>query len=343
MYNIKKLKKGNNMDKQYLEGSPFEPVKLKKSMKKPFSHAGFIGFTFLCISAVISFFVVAANEVFGLGLTNSTLSFVLACMQYIAYPVCLLTTVTMPKTKPEKHKVKLRYILAAFAVCIPMMYAGIYASNYLSEIIDVIFHTGLSDTLEESLEKMSVLQTFITTAVFAPVFEELIFRKLPLDRIRGYGDGPAVFISALVFGLIHCNLFQFFYAFAIGMVFGYVYVKTGKIIYTILLHSAVNIFGGVIPAILNTQSYADIRALIKGIMELDFYAIGTLAYMLITYALIIGGIVLIAVLAKKVKHDFKEYAKDLGAVLSPACINCGMIFVYVVSLLVLILNQIALK
>lgn len=329
------------MDKQYLQGSPFEPVKLKMSMKKPFSHAGFIGFTFLCMSSVGSLLLAHIIRLLGLNITQSTLLTLASCFQYLAaYPVCLLTTVTMPKNKPEKHKAKLRYLLAAFIVCIPMMYAGIYASNYLSEIIDVIFHTGLSNTLEESLAEMSILQTFITTAVFAPVFEELIFRKLPLDRTRGCGDGPAVFISALVFGFIHCNLYQFFYAFAIGMVFGYVYVKTGKIIYTILLHSAINIFGGVIPTILNTQSYANGEKLIKGIMELDIYAIGTVVYTLMTYALIIVGIVMIAVLAKKVKHDFKEYAKDLGAVLSPACINCGMIFVYVVSLLILILNQI---
>lgn len=329
------------MDKHYLEGSPFEPVKLKMAMKKPFSHAGFIGFAFIAMSQVSTYLLVGLIKLLDINISGSALSTIASALQYIvAYPVCLLTTVTMPKKAPEKHKTKVRYLLAAFAVCILMMYAGIFAGNFVSNIINTVFRIKPFDPLESSIGEMSALQTFITTAVFAPVFEELLFRKLPLDRIRGYGDGPAVFISALVFGVIHCNIYQFFYAFAVGMVLGYIYVKTGKITYTILLHSAINIFGGFIPTLINTKTFADSNALIEGILSFDIYAIGTVVYSIITYALIITGIVMVIVYAKKVKNDFSEYAKGLGNIFMPSCFNCGMIFIYITSLLIIILNTI---
>lgn len=54
-----------------------------------------------------------------------------------------------------------------------------------------------------------------------------------------------------MFGAFHLNLYQFFYAFFLGAVFGYIYVKTGRLRYTIALHATVNFLGGVaVPALL---------------------------------------------------------------------------------------------
>ena len=61
----------------------------------------------------------------------------------------------------------------------------------------------------------------------APVAEELIFRKLLIDRLTQYGEGVAVLFSGLMFGLFHGNLNQFVYAFVLGLCFGFIYVKTG--------------------------------------------------------------------------------------------------------------------
>ena len=74
----------------------------------------------------------------------------------------------------------------------------------------------------------------------APVAEELIFRKALIDGLSRYGEGAAVFASGLVFGLAHGNFSQCFYAFGLGLAFGYIYVKSGKIHLTILPHAALN-------------------------------------------------------------------------------------------------------
>ena len=69
------------------------------------------------------------------------------------------------------------------------------------------------------------------------ILEEFIFRKMVIDRIWQYGEKIAVVTSALIFALFHINLFQFFYALGIGLIFAYVYLRTGKLRYTIIMHA----------------------------------------------------------------------------------------------------------
>ena len=54
-----------------------------------------------------------------------------------------------------------------------------------------------------------------------PVLEELIYRGVLLQRLRPFGAGTAVVLSALCFGLMHHDLYQGLAAFWCGLVFGY--------------------------------------------------------------------------------------------------------------------------
>lgn len=90
----------------------------------------------------------------------------------------------------------------------------------------------------------SALIMFVHSAVFAPLLEEFWFRGLVLQSLRPYGNGFAIFISAILFGFTHGNLAQFFYATAIGIVLGYVAVQTESIITTTIMHAMFNSIGG---------------------------------------------------------------------------------------------------
>ena len=82
---------------------------------------------------------------------------------------------------------------------------------------------------------------FTLYAMFgAPILEELAFRKLLLDRLNPYGEVPAAFLSALLFGLFHGNSTQFILAFMVGLAFATVYLKTGNVWYSISFHMIIN-------------------------------------------------------------------------------------------------------
>ncbi len=78
---------------------------------------------------------------------------------------------------------------------------------------------------------------FVSIAVVPPIIEEFIFRGAVLGSIRKlHGDTPAIIVSAALFGLAHANFVQTPVTFLTGLVLGYLTVKTGSIIPSMILH-----------------------------------------------------------------------------------------------------------
>lgn len=78
---------------------------------------------------------------------------------------------------------------------------------------------------------------FITTAVYAAIFEEWLCRGILLRGLLAKMSPLwAIVISALFFSLIHMNPWQGLNAFLFGLMIGYVYYKTGSLWLTMLLH-----------------------------------------------------------------------------------------------------------
>jgi membrane protease YdiL (CAAX protease family) len=82
---------------------------------------------------------------------------------------------------------------------------------------------------------------FMKVAVIAPVVEELIFRGIILQGLRrNYNAFVAVFMSALLFSLYHLNPWQMPATFILGLLLGWVMIRTNNIILSILGHSINN-------------------------------------------------------------------------------------------------------
>ncbi len=106
-------------------------------------------------------------------------------------------------------------------------------------------------SLLESLVGGSIIVSVITTAVLAPIAEELIFRELMTKQLRQlFPFWLANIIQALVFGIYHLNIVQGIYAFFFGLLCGYVAYRMRSIWASIMLHGIVNASGLVLDIIL---------------------------------------------------------------------------------------------
>jgi len=66
--------------------------------------------------------------------------------------------------------------------------------------------------------------------IIAPVVEELIFRGVIMSGFsRNYHPGFAIFFSALLFALFHLNPWQFAATFALGLILGWIRIRTGSL------------------------------------------------------------------------------------------------------------------
>lgn len=110
--------------------------------------------------------------------------------------------------------------------------------SYIVAIINVL--TGRELSQSETAQPNSVFSCIllaICLAVMPGICEELAMRCFSLQLLRKYGKGFAVFAVSIVFGLLHGNVTQFIFAFLVGMVLGFVTVKTGSIVPAIFIHA----------------------------------------------------------------------------------------------------------
>ena len=163
-------------------------------------------------------------------------------LYFVAIPIAALILATLPTQPAVGRKLGVIGFLKALAICFPIMYAGNIIGTLLSALLsgNQAANPVVEITQDESLLRLLVIP------LLAPCLEALLFRKLLIDRCVRFGEKTAVLFSAFCFGLFHMNLFQFFYAFGIGLVFGYLYVRTRRLRYSVLLHCILNFQGGVL-------------------------------------------------------------------------------------------------
>lgn len=158
-------------------------------------------------------------------------------------PVLLAIPLTVGRNPDApKHAVRpmpWQELLRAIAFCVGVLYLSAYATDFLIALLETASGVETSNALE-TLSEMSMPVYLVATVVVAPICEEFLFRKLFLDHCRILGDASAVLLSAAAFALMHENLYQTFYAFAVGLCLGCVALLTGRIRECILIHACVN-------------------------------------------------------------------------------------------------------
>ena len=82
---------------------------------------------------------------------------------------------------------------------------------------------------------------FLSTAIVAPVVEEVIFRGLIYTRLqRAMDERWAMVVSAAAFGVCHGELVWFCYAFVLGLIFAQLTRYTGSILPAMVMHVVFN-------------------------------------------------------------------------------------------------------
>ena len=85
-------------------------------------------------------------------------------------------------------------------------------------------------------ENTGILAMFVVHALCPAVFEELLFRYIPMKLLAPYSKRWCVIFSSLFFALIHANLFQMPYAFIAGIIFMTINLALDSVWPSIILH-----------------------------------------------------------------------------------------------------------
>lgn len=167
------------------------------------------------------------------------------CNYILPFPILLFLMKKLDSERLEKESLNIETILFYFCISFTLMIIGNIIGLAITALIGTAIQSDIANPIQTLINSSDILLNLIIISIIGPIFEELFFRKLLIDRTIKYGAKVSIILSATLFGLMHGNLNQFFYAFLLGGFFSYVYIKTGKIIYPIILHISLNLIGSV--------------------------------------------------------------------------------------------------
>lgn len=323
---------------------------LTKEARSQFSKIGLIYVLGALLIVGIQYLVIAIMNVTNPALLsniNSSLLLTMIPMYAVAMPIIMFFIKKfIPATRIEKKKMPVSHWLIIFTIC----YAGMYLSNIagliLTQVISLVKGSPVANGILDIATSTNLWINIFVMVLLAPIFEELLFRKLLIDRTVRYGEGISVLFSGLMFGLFHGNLNQFAYAFVLGLLFGFVYVKTGNIKYTIILHMVINFMGSVLGIlILKFLDYDALMAASSNPADMMPYVTAHLPqlllyvfYLILVFGLMITGIIFFIVKAKQFRCLPGEVVIPKGKRFSTTILNLGMIL-YLVYWIVMIILQ----
>lgn len=126
---------------------------------------------------------------------------------------------------------------AILCICI-----GFFVMPFMSLIVLLtsFLQPNLAEESMNSLQSSGLFSIIIVSAVQPAIFEELVFRGIGLHGYHQHGARTALLMSAFLFGMLHMNLQQALYAFALGAIFAFFVQRTGSIFASILPHFTIN-------------------------------------------------------------------------------------------------------
>ena len=138
----------------------------------------------------------------------------------------------IPLGKPDK-----RLIFPLLAIGISFCSFANIAVNYASSFFEFFGIDYNVDYGENPQGFFGFILSLIAT-VFVPAFvEEFACRGIVLGSLKKYGESFAIVASSILFGVMHGNFEQIPFAFLVGLVLGYIAIKSNTMWLSVIVHA----------------------------------------------------------------------------------------------------------
>ena len=162
-----------------------------------------------------------------------------------------------------KFKMKWHTYLLVIGIGIVSLFGLQYFIGAVDNFLELLGYPlqVASPDLPESLTNPKSYGIFslavIVVALLPAICEEILFRGVVLNGLRTrFGDIASIFLSALMFALMHQNLQQLVYPFLLGSVMGWIVLRTGSIASSIIVHFCNNFLTILFTYLSNISSFS---------------------------------------------------------------------------------------
>lgn len=165
----------------------------------------------------------------------------------------------------ERREAMARKAAPVARTVVALLLVGFAAQFFVSGLlgfVELLFPEMMAEyaeLMEDAAVGVFAMLQMVSTTILAPINEEIVCRGVMLEyALRAVSPGweprdrahrlpvsarafwVANILQALAFGVLHMNIIQGSYAFALGALQGWVFWRTGKLRYAVMLHFALN-------------------------------------------------------------------------------------------------------
>ncbi len=134
----------------------------------------------------------------------------------------------------RRLKIKTYFLIAAFGLFfIPVV-------SFINALSMLFVDNVIAGEVTNIVGSHSLISSIIVVALIPCIFEETIYRGVFYNEYSRINPLKAMFLSALLFGLLHMNFNQFMYAAVGGFVFALMVEATGSITASMMMHFMIN-------------------------------------------------------------------------------------------------------
>lgn len=211
-------------------------------------------------------------------------------------------------------KISFKAILYCVLLGALIFVLNLAVSSAFSFILSLFgFETASSFDADAYKGGVNLIIMILTSAVLPGICEEIMHRGMLLQTYKTYGVKNAIIISSILFGLMHLNVSQFFYATIIGLIIAFVDMTSDNIIPGIIIHfmnNALSIYFTF--AYVNNWPGATTYAILTSLTDVFGGVFGFIFSLIAICLVVFGIIVLISKLYGETRgDDFKTKANRL--------------------------------
>lgn len=276
---------------------------------------------FLIVMTVLNFTLIIMKNRIPYGSIFRDSGFINLLLYVLLYLICIpLIALVFQKSKGNKVGIKLSSLYkkpqkSAFwcfkwiIISMGFVYIASFVSNIIFAIIEYLTGVSLNEASFEMGDSVfGTIVIIIAPVIFAPIFEELLFRGVVLKNSEPMGQWFAIIISGIIFGLWHENYPQFLFAAVLGCFSAFMVVKTRSIIPSMIAHFLINTISTTLQLFLKKSDLSIDE--IANMSDSEFLNSVNLPFLLFTALIniIIFGLVITAIvffIIEMVKHRGK--------------------------------------
>ena len=272
----------------------------------------FVAFRLLSSFGLLNFLGSSVDKVF----TIVVQIFLLLGGSIVMYSALKKQRIKRTFTEFAIRKTSWKVVWLSVLLGVAVFFINTFVSASFNGLIELFGYEHASGTPITSYSFGALIVNIFFTAVLPGICEEVAHRGMLLRAFTPLGAWKAIFLSALLFGLLHLNIEQFFYATIIGIFLGFLTMMSNSIIPAMIVHFMNNALSVYVTfSAVNGLPLGNLLGWFDAIISSNIF-MGILHSLIVLIALVyLAYFITIKIIQSRTKEDMALIQKQFSAVL----------------------------